>query len=68
MLQPVPFYPGSNFNAHMGAAYSGHGVQGESLGTTFVPGNISIRLRAGIPEYYPFLITLFLWFCFLKCL
>ncbi|XP_074576248.1 ubiquitin-like domain-containing protein CIP73 [Curcuma longa] len=47
MVQPVPFYPGSNFSAHMGAAYGGHGLQGESLGTTFVPGNISIRLRAG---------------------
>ncbi|XP_042441758.1 ubiquitin-like domain-containing protein CIP73 isoform X2 [Zingiber officinale] len=47
MVQPVPFYPGSNFNAHMGAAHNGHGLQGESLGTTFLPGNISIRLRAG---------------------
>ncbi|XP_042448669.1 ubiquitin-like domain-containing protein CIP73 isoform X1 [Zingiber officinale] len=48
MVQPVPFFPGSNFSSHhMGAAYTGHGSQGEPLGTTFVPGNITIRLRAG---------------------
>ncbi|CAL9049272.1 unnamed protein product [Musa banksii] len=49
MVQPVPFYPGSSFSPRVGATYAGHGSQGEPLGPSLVPGNISIRFRAGRP-------------------
>lgn len=44
-VQLVPFYLGSSFGAWLGAPCSGHGSQREQFGLTFVPGNISIRVR-----------------------
>ncbi|WOK92607.1 large proline-rich protein BAG6 isoform X1 [Canna indica] len=51
MVQPVPFYPGSSFGPRMGAASSAHASQGEPIASAHVPGNISIRFRAGRPLY-----------------
>ncbi|XP_020103257.1 uncharacterized protein LOC109720504 isoform X2 [Ananas comosus] len=49
LVQPVPFFPGSNVG-HMGAVYPSvglQGLQGEPLGSLFRPRNIDIRIRAG---------------------
>lgn len=53
--QPLPFHPGASFGAiPMGTLQAGSGSSGGTLGSTFAPRNIDIRIRTGAKSYLKF--------------